>query len=127
MEGLVGAESVSNEEHEPFGGGIDAMTSLDSKRAHAVNDWTDKINVKDRKDIHGMEKDGHTEEAESSKARHCKKGMAGSSQYFVMDGKGQIKRCMKLMKFAWQAAGPLLRSWPRGPGLPKVRYTKVPT
>ena len=46
------------------------MASLDTKRAHAMNDWTDKINVKDGDNIHGMEKNGHTEEAEPSKARH---------------------------------------------------------
>lgn len=37
-----------------------------------MNDWTDKINVKNGDYIHGMEKDSHTEEAESPKARHDK-------------------------------------------------------
>ena len=40
-----------------------------------MNDWTDKIYVKDGDYIHRMEKDSHTEEAESSKARHNKEGM----------------------------------------------------
>ena len=46
------------------------MASLDTKRAHAMNDWTDKIDVKNGDDIHGMEKNSHTEEAEPSQARH---------------------------------------------------------
>ena len=49
------------------------MTPLNGKRAHAMNDWTDKINVKDGNNVHGMEKDGRTEEAESPKSRHLEK------------------------------------------------------
>ena len=38
-----------------------------------MNDWTDKINVENGDDIHRMEKDSNTKEAESSKARHLDK------------------------------------------------------
>lgn len=73
MEGLIGTESISNEEDKPLGWGFCAMAPLNSKRAHAMNDWTDKINVKDGNDIHRMEKYCHTKEAEPPKARHFDK------------------------------------------------------
>ena len=37
-----------------------------------MNDWTDKINVKDGYYIHGMEKNSDKQETESPKARHVK-------------------------------------------------------
>lgn len=49
------------------------MTPLNTKGAHAMNDWTDKVNVENGDDVHRMEKDGHTEEAKPPKARHLKK------------------------------------------------------
>ena len=73
MEGLVGAESVSDKENEPLGWWFGAMISLHAERAHTMNDWTDKINVEDGKDVHGMKENGNTQEAESSKARHLRK------------------------------------------------------
>ena len=47
--------------------------SLNAKRAHAVNDWTDKIDVENGNNVHRMEKDSDTEEAEPPKARHLDK------------------------------------------------------
>ena len=67
------------------------MASLDTKRAHAMNDWTDKINVKDGDNIHGMEDNSHTKEAEPSKARHLDRinEMLTSCQS-ITDGKVEL-------------------------------------
>lgn len=44
--------------------------SLNAKGAHTMNDWTDKIDVENGENIHEMEDNGDTKEAEPSQARH---------------------------------------------------------
>ena len=91
MEGLVGAESVSNEENKPLGWRFGAMISLNAERAHTMNDWTDKINVENGNNVHKMEKDGQTQEAESSKARHLYKMKVEMRKYRrIMDRKVEL-------------------------------------
>ena len=46
------------------------MVSLDAKGAHTMNDWTDKIDVEDGKNVHGVENDSDAKEAEPPKACH---------------------------------------------------------
>ena len=42
-----------------------------------MNDWTDKIDVEDGENVHGVEHDSDTEEAKPSKARHLDKMNVG--------------------------------------------------
>ena len=63
---------------------------MDTKRAHAMNDWTDKINVKDGDNIHGMENNSHTKEAEPSKARHGDRYQTLTSCKSITDGKVEL-------------------------------------
>ena len=49
------------------------MVSLDAKGAHTMNDWTDKINVKNGDNVHGVKDDGDAKEAEPSETRHSDK------------------------------------------------------
>ncbi len=81
MEGLVGTKSVPNEEHEPLGRWFGTMIPLNAKGAHTMNDWTDKINVENGDNIHGVEKDGNTKEGEPSKARHLDKMKVELTRY----------------------------------------------
>ena len=73
MKGLVGAESIPDEKYESSGWRFGALIPLDTKGVHTMNDWTDKIDVKDGNNVHRMENDGDTKEAKPSKARHLVK------------------------------------------------------
>ena len=54
---------------------------MDAKGAHTMNDWTDKINVENGENVHGMEKDGDAKEAEPPKACHIDKKKVEPTSY----------------------------------------------
>ena len=57
-----------------------------------MNDWTDKINVKDGENVHGVEYDSDTEEAKPSKARHLDRmNVELARQERIMDRKVQLE------------------------------------
>ena len=79
------------------------MVSLNAKGAHTMNDWTDKIYVKNGNDVHGVKDDCDTKEAEPSKARHFDKMDVGLTRFQRdMDGKVELECPSSRMRFAWR-------------------------
>ena len=44
--------------------------SVDTKRPHASDDWTDEVNVEDGEEVDDVEDDGQGEEAHAPETRH---------------------------------------------------------
>ena len=79
------------------------MVSLDAKGAHTMNDWTDKINVKNGDNVHGVKDDGDAKEAEPSKTRHSDKMNVRLTRFQRgMDASIQLECPSGRMRFAWR-------------------------
>lgn len=46
--------------------------SVDTKRPHAGDDWTDEVNVEDGEEVDDVEDDGQGEEAHAPETRHSR-------------------------------------------------------
>ena len=47
-----------------------SLRSVDTKRAHASDDWTDEVDVEDGEEVDDVEDDGQGEEAHAPETRH---------------------------------------------------------